>query len=248
MTGNGAYRRDAAQLSDDLEPTLQVAIDGWRALDELPISSGIKLRCHKISRTQKIPQNRSCCKVSIANLPWSITFKEVRHSQGGLYLCSCLKQCLGSYDRLIQRFHHIFFADLLEESCLMHQEIRLGMRAAQDQVLSVFAQLAVQVFQHMQRAAIHADDLVHFQYQHFRHFVRLLQYGFQLVCRTEEQSPNTRQIITPGSTLLRNMRVLLMKKIWSDSQPELRTVQQITNDLVAVFWQPSRMARSFIRE
>ena len=55
------------------------------------------------------------------------------------------------------------------------------MRAAQDEVF------VVQMFQRVQRAGIHADDLVYLEYQHIRFGAGLGKDGFELVRRAEEQ-------------------------------------------------------------
>ena len=70
----------------------------------------------------------------------------------------------------------------------MQQEVGLRVRSAKDEMLATLVQFPVQVFQRMQGAAIHADHLMHLQYQNFRGGMDIGQDAVQFVGSAEKQS------------------------------------------------------------
>ena len=65
------------------------------------------------------------------------------------WVATLLQKSVRPEQCLIQIGHDVFFANPFKKPRLVHQKVRLGMRAAQDEMFAVAAQLAVQVLQGM---------------------------------------------------------------------------------------------------
>lgn len=85
----------------------------------------------------------------------------------------------------------IFVADALEESGFFHDEQRLRVRRAEDQMFSFSPQPFVKIFERIQSGSVHRQNLSHSKDENVRFLFESCERTFQFVgCAEEKGSEN----------------------------------------------------------